>query len=50
MIIKRRRLSYNYSENAEKSNDENILVIRNADVAKAYVKEFKRCLKGTKGY
>ena len=42
--------SYNYSKNAEVSNDENILVIKNDKIASRYVKEFKRCWKGTKGY
>ena len=42
--------SYNYSKNAEVSNDENILVVKNAKIASRYVKEFKRCWKGTKGY
>lgn len=42
--------SYNFSENAEKGNDENIVIIKNADLAKLFNKEFKRCLNGTKGY
>lgn len=42
--------SYNFSDNAEKGNDENIIVIRNVELAKLYNKEFKRCLTGTKGY
>ena len=42
--------SYNYSKNAERSNDENILILKNKDIAAKYVKEFKRCWKGTKGY
>lgn len=42
--------SYNYSKNAELNNDENILILKNKDIAAKYVKEFKRCWKGTKGY
>lgn len=42
--------SYNYSKNAEVSNDENILIMKNAKIASRYVKEFKRCWRGTKGY
>lgn len=42
--------SYNYSKNAEVSNDENILILKNAKIASRYVKEFKRCWRGTKGY
>ena len=42
--------SYNFSDNAEKGNDENIIIIRNVELAKLYNKEFKRCLNGTKGY
>lgn len=42
--------SYNFSDNAEKGNDENIIIIKNIELAKLYNKEFKRCLNGTKGY
>ena len=42
--------SYNFSENAENGNDENIIIIRSPDLAKLFNKEFKRCLNGTKGY
>ena len=42
--------SYNYSKNAELSNDENILILKNREIAAHYLKEFKRCWKGTKGY
>ena len=42
--------SYNFSENAEKGNDENIVIVKNSDLAKLFNKEFKRCLNGTKGY
>jgi phosphatidylserine/phosphatidylglycerophosphate/cardiolipin synthase-like enzyme len=42
--------SYNFSENAEKGNDENIIIIKSPDLAKLFNKEFKRCLNGTKGY
>lgn len=42
--------SYNFSDNAERGNDENVIIIRNVELAKLYNKEFKRCLNGTKGY
>ena len=42
--------SYNFSENAEKGNDENIIIIKSSELAKLFNKEFKRCLNGTKGY
>lgn len=42
--------SYNYSKNAERNNDENILILKNREIAAKYIKEFKRCWKGTKGY
>ncbi|MBQ9772382.1 MAG: DUF1669 domain-containing protein [Lentisphaeria bacterium] len=42
--------SYNFSENAEKGNDENIIIIKSPGLAKLFNKEFKRCLNGTKGY
>ena len=42
--------SYNYSKNAERNNDENILILKNREIAANYIKEFKRCWKGTKGY
>jgi phosphatidylserine/phosphatidylglycerophosphate/cardiolipin synthase-like enzyme len=34
--------SLNFSENAANSNDENVLIIHNADIAKQYVAEFER--------
>ena len=42
--------SYNFSANAERGNDENIIIIKNSDLGKLFHKEFKRCLNGTKGY
>ncbi len=34
--------SFNYSNNAVESNDENVLIIRNADIAALYLQEFER--------
>jgi phosphatidylserine/phosphatidylglycerophosphate/cardiolipin synthase-like enzyme len=34
--------SYNFSRNAEESNDENVLIIFNADIARALVAEWQR--------
>lgn len=34
--------SFNFSENADKSNDENLLVIDNSDIAEYYIEEFDR--------
>ncbi len=34
--------SYNFSKNAEDSNDENVLIIHNADIAAAYFAEWER--------
>lgn len=34
--------SYNFSKNAAEENDENILIIENADLARAYREEFER--------
>jgi phosphatidylserine/phosphatidylglycerophosphate/cardiolipin synthase-like enzyme len=34
--------SYNYSANAEKNNDENILIIHNADIAGLYLQDYQR--------
>lgn len=34
--------SFNFSENADKSNDENVLVIENAEIAALYIAEFER--------
>ncbi|HVX29568.1 MAG TPA: phospholipase D-like domain-containing protein [Nitrolancea sp.] len=36
--------SYNYSESAESSNDENLLIVHNADLAHAFTAEFQRVL------
>lgn len=42
--------SYNFSENAENGNDENIIIIRSPELGKLFDREFNRCLNGTKGY
>ena len=34
--------SYNFSNNAEDSNDENVLIIHNADIAAAYYAEWQK--------
>jgi phosphatidylserine/phosphatidylglycerophosphate/cardiolipin synthase-like enzyme len=34
--------SLNYSTNAEESNDENVLIIDNAEIARLYLQEFAR--------
>jgi phosphatidylserine/phosphatidylglycerophosphate/cardiolipin synthase-like enzyme len=34
--------SYNFSKNANKKNDENILIINNSEIANEYLKEFER--------
>ena len=34
--------SMNYSTNAEKSNDENVIIIDNAEIARLYLQEFER--------
>src|SRR5215212_887554 len=34
--------SLNFSTNAEKSNDENVIIIDNADIARLYMQEFER--------
>lgn len=34
--------SLNFSNNADESNDENVLVLQNADIAREYLKEFER--------
>lgn len=36
--------SYNFSESAEESNDENLLIIHNTDLAHAFTAEFQRVL------
>ena len=33
--------SLNFSENADNSNDENVVIIANADIAKLYLREFE---------
>lgn len=42
--------SYNFSDNAEKGNDENIIIVKNQELGRLFQKEFERCLNGTKGY
>lgn len=42
--------SFNFSKNAEKTNDENILVVRSPALAGIYTREMNRCIKGIKGY
>jgi phosphatidylserine/phosphatidylglycerophosphate/cardiolipin synthase-like enzyme len=32
----------NYSTNAEESNDENVIIIDNAEIARLYLQEFER--------
>lgn len=39
--------SYNWSWSAEKSNDENILILKSSVIAQAYLKEFYRIWEGT---
>ena len=34
--------SLNYSTNAETSNDENVIIIDNPDIAKLYMQDFER--------
>ena len=34
--------SFNFSKNADESNDENIIIIQNAEIAAEYLKEFER--------
>ncbi|MDQ7036262.1 MAG: phospholipase D-like domain-containing protein [Anaerolineae bacterium] len=34
--------SFNFSNNAVESNDENVVIIRNADIASLYLQEFQR--------
>jgi phosphatidylserine/phosphatidylglycerophosphate/cardiolipin synthase-like enzyme len=34
--------SFNFSENADRSNDENVLVVSNQDIARLYLEEFDR--------
>lgn len=42
--------SFNFSKNADKRNDENVLVIHCPTLAKIYQDEFNRCRRGLKGY
>ena len=42
--------SFNFSNNANKSNDENLLIIHSPDLAAVYEEEFQRCVRGVKGY
>lgn len=42
--------SFNFSKNADKSNDENLLIIRSPELAAVYEEEFQRCVRGVKGY
>jgi phosphatidylserine/phosphatidylglycerophosphate/cardiolipin synthase-like enzyme len=37
--------SLNFSTNAEESNDENVIIIDNADMARLYMQEFDRIWK-----
>jgi phosphatidylserine/phosphatidylglycerophosphate/cardiolipin synthase-like enzyme len=34
--------SFNFSRNADESNDENVIIIQNAEIAAEYLKEFER--------
>jgi phosphatidylserine/phosphatidylglycerophosphate/cardiolipin synthase-like enzyme len=34
--------SLNFSQNADESNDENVVIVRNADIAAQYLDEFER--------
>jgi len=42
--------SFNFSKNANTSNDENVLIIRSPNLAAIYEEEFQRCVRGVKGY
>ena len=42
--------SFNFSNNANKSNDENLLIIHSPELAAVYEEEFQRCVRGVKGY
>lgn len=42
--------SYNFSKNAESRNDENILILRSEAIARLYIEEMNRCIRGIKGY
>ena len=41
--------SYNFSRNAEENNDENTLIIYNADIASQYLAEFNRVFSESTG-
>ena len=42
--------SFNFSKNANTSNDENLLILRSPEIARVYSEEFSRCIRGVKGY
>ena len=42
--------SFNFSHNADRNNDENLLVLRSSALAAIYAEEFFRCWTGMKGY
>ena len=42
--------SFNFSKNANTSNDENVLIIHSPELAAIYEEEFQRCVRGVKGY
>lgn len=42
--------SFNFSKNADTSNDENIIILRSPEIAAIYTEEFSRCIRGVKGY
>lgn len=53
IIIDRRIVitgSFNFSNNADTSNDENLLIIHSPQLAAIYEEEFQRCVRGIKGY
>ncbi len=42
--------SFNFSANADTTNDENLLIFDSPELAVIYAEEFRRCWDGTKGY
>lgn len=42
--------SFNFSKNADTSNDENLLIIHSPELSAIYEEEFQRCIRGVKGY
>lgn len=53
IIIDRRIVitgSFNFSNNADTSNDENLLIVHSPELAAIYEEEFQRCVRGIKGY